>query len=69
VRAIGEMHDDFDTVEMPRPVGRGTNISDRTEFDIGDGLRRPPGVPDHRMAALDEAGAQCAADEAGRAGH
>jgi hypothetical protein len=64
--AAGEMHDDFDTVEMPRPVGRGADISDRVKFDAADGFRRPPGYADHGMVALDEADAQRTADEAGR---
>src|SRR5690242_17788620 len=69
VRTVGEMHDDVDTVEMPRPVGRGADISDRAKFEILDRLRRTPRASEHRVAALDEPGAQRAANEAGRTGH
>jgi hypothetical protein len=57
VRTGGEMHDDVDTVEMPRPVGRGADISDRAKFDARDSSRRTPGAPEHGMAALNEADA------------
>jgi hypothetical protein len=43
VRAVGEMHNDFDTVEVPRPIGRGTDISDRAKLDAPDWFRRTPG--------------------------
>src|SRR5246127_1410774 len=69
MRAVGEMNDDFDTVEMPRPVGRGADVSDREKLDIRDWFRRPPRAPDQPMAALDEAAAQRPADEARRTGH
>ena len=69
VRAAGEVHDNFDTVEMLRQVGRSADISDRPKFEARDWLRRTPGQPEHRMAALDEVGAQRTANEAGRTGH
>src|ERR1700746_3834258 len=69
MRAVGEMNDDFDTVEMPRPVGRGADVSDREKLDIRDWLRRPPRGPDQRMAALHGPATQRPADEARRTGH
>src|ERR1700746_2679280 len=69
MRAVGEMNDDFNTVEMPRPVGRGADVSDREKFYAADGLHRSPEAPDYGVTALDEATAQPAADEAHRTGH
>src|SRR5580698_9802198 len=69
VRAVGEMNNDVDTVEMPRPVGRGADISDRAKLDARDWFGRTAGAPVHGVAAFDKPDAQRAADKAGRTGH
>jgi glycosyltransferase involved in cell wall biosynthesis len=66
---VGEMHNDVDPIEMPRPVGVSGYIADRAKFDTRDRIRRTPGSAEHPMAVFNKAETQRAADKAGCTRH